>query len=93
LRGYGELVSLYLLPEYFGRGYGTKLLNAALAGLSDLGYKDIFLWVLEENLRAVHFYEKYGFRKSGAYLDDTVGGRILRERQYIYYGIRPRPFP
>ncbi len=81
--GWGEIISIYFLPEYMGKGYGNQLLQAAVSGLADCGYKDIFLWVLEENLRAIRFYEKNGFRFSGRYLDDNIGGKPLREKQYI----------
>ena len=30
-QGYGEIVSIYLLPEYFELGYGTQLQQAAMA--------------------------------------------------------------
>lgn len=48
-------------PEYMGKGYGKQLLAAAVDGLAQLGYRDIFLWVLEENRRARKFYENAGF--------------------------------
>lgn len=48
------------------------------------GYKKIFLWVLEDNQNARGFYEKMGFRKKEVYLDDNIGGKDLREVQYVY---------
>lgn len=45
-RGAGKVISLYLLPEYAGRGYGRALLVTALDGLAALGYDGAFLWVL-----------------------------------------------
>ena len=33
LRNWGEVVSIYLLPEHFGKGYGNKLLESALSDL------------------------------------------------------------
>ena len=62
LKDFGEIVSLYLLPAYYGNGYGRQLLQAAVDGLAELGYTYVFLWVLEENMRARAFYEKFGFR-------------------------------
>lgn len=78
----GEIVSIYFLPAYIGKGHGAPLLNAACAGLKALGFCDVFLWVLEENVRARQFYEKAGFVCSGQFLDDTIGGKALREVQY-----------
>lgn len=84
LKGFGEIVSLYLLSDYWGSGYGGQLLQAAVDGLAELGYTYVFLWVLEENMRARAFYEKFGFQNSGDYLNDNIGGKDLRELRYIY---------
>ena len=81
--GFGEIVSIYLLPDYIGKGYGKPLLDAVIGELAKLGYRDIFLWVLEDNLRARKFYEKAGFVQSNEYLDDNIGGKKLREIRYI----------
>lgn len=80
----GEIVSIYLLPEYIGKGWGKALLQRALEELRKEGYGDIFLWVLEENRNARGFYERMGFRKREIYLNDNIGGRDLREIQYVY---------
>lgn len=79
---FGEVVSIYLLPQYIGKGYGKFLLDAVVGELEQIGFDDIFLWVLEDNLRARKFYEEAGFMPSGNYLDDNIGGKKLREIQY-----------
>ena len=82
LAGWGEIVSLYLLPEYWGNGWGKALLSAAVKQLESMGYRDLFLWVLEGNQRARAFYEHMGFRPSGACTEDEIGGMPVREIQY-----------
>ena len=84
--GWGEIVSLYLLPEAAGRGLGRALLAAASAGLREMGYADQFLWVLEGNARAIRFYERAGFVPSGDVLPDTIGGKPVRELRCIRRG-------
>lgn len=84
LAGWGEIVSIYLLPAYMGRGYGRALIEAAVQGLTAMGFQNIFLWVLEENVRARRFYEKMGFANSGAFLHDNLGGKDIREVRYVY---------
>ena len=79
---HGELVSLYLLPAYQGRGYGRLLLEAALAELRALGHQEVFLWVLEENHPARRFYERAGFTAAARWQEDIIGGRPVRELQY-----------
>jgi len=81
---WGEVISLYLLPEYMGKGYGKILLESVVLELKKRGFENIFLWVLEENRRARHFYEKFGFLPTGDFLEDSIGGKDLREVRYIY---------
>ena len=40
--------------------------------------------LLEENSRARRFYEKNGFTCSGEFMNDTIGGKELREVMYTY---------
>lgn len=83
MAGWGEIVSVYLLPDHMGKGYGKMLFAEAVRGLEEMGFRDIFLWVLEENTNARRFYEKQGFVPNGKYLDDNIGGKPLREIQYV----------
>lgn len=82
--GWGEVVSIYLLPDYMGKGYGKLLMESVITELERQGYGDVFLWVLEENIRARRFYEQFGFSLTEDYLDDNIGGKDLREVRYVY---------
>lgn len=81
---FGEIISIYLLPEYVGKGYGKLLLKATVNELNKLGYKNIFLWVLKENIRARKFYERAGFICNGKFLEDNIGGKEVKEILYKY---------
>lgn len=81
--GEGELISLYLRPEYAGRGLGRALLSAALGALADMGFDAVFLWVLEENAAARAFYERMGFVRGDETLCEEIGGKTLRELRYV----------
>ncbi|SET61653.1 Ribosomal protein S18 acetylase RimI [Natronincola peptidivorans] len=84
LPDWGEIVSLYLLPEYYGKEYGNKLLQFALSDLEESGYESIFLWVLKDNQRARGFYEKNGLRcKNDEYLLEIMGQQLIDVR-YVY---------
>ncbi len=78
----GEVISIYLLPEYWGKGYGGALLEAMVMELEKQGYPEAFLWVLEDNDRARRFYEKHGFSCAGETMEGTIGGKTLREVRY-----------
>ena len=57
-----EIESIYILSEHRGQGLGAEAIDFILA------YKPwdgIFLWVLEDNIKARRFYEKNGFKLSG----------------------------
>ena len=82
---YGEIVSIYFLPEFIGKGYGRYLLKRCVDELNARGYDRILLWVLEDNIHSRHFYEKNGFMCSEEYLNDNIGGKELREVMYRYY--------
>ena len=61
----GSLIEdLYVLPEKQNMGYGTEAVKAASEyGMKTLELKRIFLKVFPDNLRAIHVYEKCGFRE------------------------------
>lgn len=81
---YGEIVAIYFLPEYMGKGYGKYLLARGIEELRGMGFENILLWVLEENIRARKFYEKYGFNYSGICMKNIIGGKELTEVMYEY---------
>ena len=52
--------NLYVLPERFRQGYGSKLLNFAISKCTD----DPMLTVLNNN-SAIEMYRKFGFKETG----------------------------
>ena len=56
-----ELTGLYLLPEYFYQGIGTRAMEVAFEKAQNLEMKDMTVWLLENNHNAKRFYEKCGF--------------------------------
>ncbi|BCW81767.1 GNAT family N-acetyltransferase [Arthrobacter sp. NicSoilC5] len=54
-----ELYSIYTLRRTYGSGLGAALVRAAV------GSGPTYLWVLEDNPRALAFYLKQGFRPDG----------------------------
>lgn len=79
-----ELISIYILPEYFGKGCGHTLMeevkNHALENL----YPRISLWALKENTRARDFYLREGFYRNGHEEKTRVSGVELIKSRYIY---------
>lgn len=60
-----ELNKLYILERFCGLGIGYKLLDEAEKTVLSKGVKEMWLWVLESNDRAIAFYERQGYRHIG----------------------------
>ena len=59
----GEIIALYVLKDYYGKGVSKQLMHAAFVALDQ--FSEIYLWVLKENKRAIAFYQKMGFTLDG----------------------------
>lgn len=81
---WGEIVSIYLLPEKWGFGHGGRLIQKALCKLMQDDFFNICLWVLKDNERARAFYEKHGFVHSGQERDLNIAGCSVCEVEYLY---------
>ena len=59
----GEIWAMYAAPDYWSEGVGLALWDAARDGLVEEGCKDVTLWVLLRNERALRFYDLAGFKR------------------------------
>lgn len=73
-----EIAAIYVDPERWRRGIGTRLARAALDRLR--GRDSVTLWVFAANAAAIAFYERLGFAPDGAERDDDFGQRAIRMR-------------
>ena len=60
-----ELVRMYLLPEWYGRGAGDALLTHTLGEARSLACDVLWLKVWDRNDRARRFYARWGFHDVG----------------------------
>ncbi|MBU5593510.1 GNAT family N-acetyltransferase [Clostridium sp. MSJ-4] len=79
---YGEIWGIYLLPEYWNMGIGSELINWGISELKKRNCDKVTLWVLEDNLNARKFYEKFGFEHDGTINEITIGKK-LNEYRYV----------
>ena len=70
---WGEIVSLYVLPEQMHQGVGSSLLEAALSSLRIDGYDRVYLWAIAEYTSGLHFYQQHGFRATGERIAYKLG--------------------
>ena len=80
---WGEIVSLYLLPEHMRRGIGTALMQRALEAMRADGYSRFYLWAIEGNSAADRFYHKLGFHLTEEAVDYKIGGGDVRDIRYV----------
>lgn len=78
----GELYAIYVDPERWGAGAGAELISAGEARLRELGYRDVVLWVLEDNPRTRRFYEAAGWQLDGGRRPIEVLGISVPEVRY-----------
>ena len=58
-----ELIDINVLDNYQNRGIASKLLEFMFLNLKNNNVETITLEVRDNNLNAIHLYEKYGFKK------------------------------
>ena len=81
-RDVGEVAAIYLLEEYWDKGYGRKMMDYALNKLEVMGFHEVVVWVLEANHRARRFYEKMGFYHDGT-SKEIIIDKPLVEIRYV----------
>lgn len=78
-------------PEYWGKGYGTDAMRLALRyAFMELNLERVTLSVFADNPRAIHSYEKAGFRQEG--VERQVVRRDGKIGDVLYMGILRREY-
>lgn len=54
-----------ILADYCELGLGSAMMETAIAQAKENGFEQMELGVFEDNPRAIHLYEKFGFEKYG----------------------------
>ena len=72
----GEVFTLYVDPDHVDRGIGRALLRSLFARCVESGHEGAVIWALADN-PCRHFYS-------------AIGGRIVAERDSVYWGRRLR---
>ena len=80
LPGADEVIAIYVLAPYYGKGVGAALMRAALDRLQA---PQVAVWVLQGNGRAIRFYEKCGFRPDGCAKTITLGTPLTEVRMIL----------
>ncbi|WP_332899961.1 GNAT family N-acetyltransferase [Haladaptatus sp. CMSO5] len=73
----GELYSIYVHPDWWGKGVGTQLLSTIEAALRERGLSKLRLEVFAENDVGRAFYEARGFERVGEQETDLFTGQVV----------------
>lgn len=81
----GEIYAIYVLRAYQKLGIGKKLMQACLNRLND--YKNIVLYVLDQNHQAITWYQQQGFVFDGyeKKVKTSVDGYYLVEQRMVFH--------
>jgi ribosomal protein S18 acetylase RimI-like enzyme len=74
----GEIYALYVHPDYWGQGVANALMREASVPMRKNYWDKALLWVIDQNKRAVKFYEKMGGQRAGKQ-KVTVGDQEVTE--------------
>ena len=80
---WGEIASLYVLPEMTGKGMGSALLHTALDALHADGYLRMYLWCIEGNQRAEAFYHRHGFHQALDRVEYRIGSGSVTDVRFV----------
>lgn len=78
----GEIISLYVLPQYWSTKQGYELTKFAVEKLKRQGCKSCYLWVIKENERAVNFYKRFGFKSTDELTTVMLAGQTVAQEKY-----------
>lgn len=67
-----EFSFFYFIPQVWRHGYGKLLLDQLKRESAKAGYSRLCCWVLEDNQRAISFYESQGMLRDGARQTVTI---------------------
>lgn len=79
----GEIRQLYVLASHQNQRLGAKLLDTALAWLTEQSFSPLYIGVWSQNHGAQRFYGRYGFLKVGEYgfpVGKTVDHEFILKR-------------
>ena len=81
LLGEAQVTNVAIMPEYRGKGIGTKMLETYIGVLKEQGITAMTLEVRPSNTAAIGLYHKFGFRsvglRKGYYQDNGEDAMIM----------------
>lgn len=79
--GFGAYIdNLHVRPERRSGGLGRRLLGEAMGRVAGRGETRAYLWVFDDNVRAIDFYRRLGGEVVGGGFDEIDGKQVAHSR-------------
>ena len=78
----GELMAIYVLPNFQDFGIGSELLKSAENDLVKMNFMQAALWVLKDNTVARKFYEQHGWKLNDVTQEAEILGKNVELVEY-----------
>lgn len=79
-----EIYAINICPNYWGKANGYSLFAAACNRLRNLNAKKTYLWVLDNNYRALNAYKRWGGKVEDRNKTIEIGGTQLKETSILF---------
>ena len=79
MRHHATIGPFYVMPDLQGKGAAQALLDVMVSECAAKGITQLDLWVWSENRRAIDFYQRNGFRKTGSLPGAVIINGIARD--------------
>jgi GNAT superfamily N-acetyltransferase len=73
----GELLQVWVAPEYRGKGVAFGLMDAVFQWAGENSFRTVTATITKGNTRALKFYRKYGFDLAGDASPDSPDDLVL----------------
>lgn len=77
------LAAYRIMKEYQGKGIGQSLLENVIGNLEEQGYTEFTIGVEDENAKAMHIYEKFGFNELLTRLSEKYDDNVCEYNLYL----------
>ncbi|UYQ78674.1 GNAT family N-acetyltransferase [Glutamicibacter sp. JL.03c] len=73
--GYLEIYYVAVAPDFWGQGVARELMAEVENFARAAGFREVRLWAITDNSRAIKLYQANGWRPTGEELTDAASGR------------------
>jgi ribosomal protein S18 acetylase RimI-like enzyme len=77
----GELIQMWIAPEYRGRGIAKRMMDIALQWAGNNQFRAIVVKVARNNARALRLYREYGFAPAKRVLSNDSDDHVVLIKQ------------